>query len=87
MEKNVFSLHSNAKLFKTNTVVQIAYKQTNAFLFSKGDFSAFLTLPTMAGQLHSNSPPSPECLFCEPEHVIEKATSTLKSHLFPLRII
>ena len=54
MEINVFSLHSNAKLFKTNAVVQIVYKQTNALLFSKGDFSAFLTLPTMAGQLHSN---------------------------------
>lgn len=56
MEINVFSLHSNAKgkLFKTKTILQIANKQTNAFLFSKGDFSASVTLPTIAGQLHSN---------------------------------
>lgn len=27
--------------------------QTNAFLFSKGDFGAFVTVPAIAGQLHS----------------------------------
>lgn len=35
-------------------VPQIACKQTNVFLSDKGDFSVYVILPTLAGQLHSN---------------------------------